>query len=134
TADVEKARGNKPAAYTDYRKMLDNKDIDAVIIATPDHWHCLTTIAALEAGKNVYVEKPLTNSIEECNIMVKAAIKHNKIVQVGQWQTSGSQYREAIDYLRSGKLGNIRLATTSAYQGGMKSVPALPNAPVPPGV
>jgi predicted dehydrogenase len=133
-ADVEKARGNKPKRYGDYRKMLENKDIDAVIIATPDHWHCLNTIDALDAGKHIYVEKPLANSIEECNVMVKAARKSNKLIQVGQWQRSGSQYREAIEYLRTGKLGNIRLVKTWAYQGWMKSIPVVADGPAPQGV
>jgi predicted dehydrogenase len=134
SSDVETARGKKPKLYGDYRTMLENKDIDVVIIATPDHWHCLNTIDALDAGKHVYVEKPLANSIEECNIMVKAAKRSNKLVQVGQWQRSGSQYREAIDYLRTGKLGNIRLVKTWAYQGWMKSIPVVPDGPVPAGV
>jgi predicted dehydrogenase len=134
SGDVETARGKKPKLYTDYRNMLENKDIDVVIIGTPDHWHCLNAIAALEAGKHVYVEKPLANSIEECNMMVRAAKKSKKVIQVGQWQRSGSQYREAIEYIRTGKLGNIRLVKTWAYQGWMKSIPVLPDEPVPAGV
>jgi predicted dehydrogenase len=88
-ADVEKAQGKRPQLYKDYRKMLENKDIDAVIIGTPDHWHCLTLMDSLAAGKHVYCEKPLANSIEECNLMLSAAKKSNKIIQIGQWQRSG---------------------------------------------
>lgn len=133
-ADVEKARGKKPALYKDYRKMLENKDIDAVIIGTPDHWHCLTLVDALAAGKHVYVEKPLANSIEEANIMMAAAKRYGKIVQVGQWQRSGSHYEKAIEFVRSGKLGQIRLVKVWAYQGWMKPVPVKPDSAAPAGV
>ena len=75
-ADTEKIQGKKVAhLYKDWRKLIDNKDIDVVIIGTPDHWHCLQLVAACQAGKDVYCEKPLGNSIEECNIMVRAAEK-----------------------------------------------------------
>lgn len=134
SADVEKLRGNKPKLYTDYRKMLEDKDIDVIIVGTPDHWHCLNLVDSLSAGKHVYVEKPLANSIEECNLMVKATELYGKIVQVGQWQRSGSQYADAIDYVKSGKLGQIRLVKCWAYQGWMKPVPVKPNSPVPAGV
>jgi len=88
-SDVEKIVGRKPQQMVkDWRKVMDNRDVDAVIIATPDHWHCLQAIAAMEAGKDVYCEKPLANSIAECNAMVNAARKHNRVVQTGQWQRS----------------------------------------------
>ncbi len=131
-ADVEKARGKKPKLYKDYRKLLEDKDIDAVIIGTPDHWHCLAMVDALEAGKHVYVEKPLANSIQECNVMIDAAAKHpNQMVQVGQWQRSGSHYANAIDFVRSGKLGKIRLVKVWAYQGWMKPIAPKPDQPAP---
>ncbi|HQU58508.1 MAG TPA: Gfo/Idh/MocA family oxidoreductase [Saprospiraceae bacterium] len=133
-ADVEKIQGKKPKLYKDYRKLLDNKDVDAVIIGTPDHWHCLIMVDAVKAGKDVYVEKPIANTIEECRIMVEAAQKHNKVVQVGQWQRSGAHYGKAIEYVQSGKLGNIRLVKVWAYQGWMKPVPVLPDGPPPEGV
>lgn len=134
SADVETARGKKPKLYGDYRKMLEDKDIDAVIIGTPDHWHCLTAVDSMDAGKQVYCEKPLANSIEECNVMMRAAKKNGSIVQIGQWQRSGDQYRDALAFLKSGKLGPIRLVKAWAYQGWMKSIPVLPNAPAPEGV
>lgn len=133
-ADVEKAQGKRPQLFKDYRKMLENKDIDAVIIGTPDHWHCLALTDALAAGKHVYCEKPLANSIEECNIMLAAAKRSNKIIQIGQWQRSGSHYEKAIEYVRSGKLGNIRLVKVWAYQGWMEPVPVKPDSAVPAGV
>ena len=97
--DVEKITGNKPKLYRDYRKMLENNDIDGVVIGTPDHWHCLNLIDSLDAGKHAYCEKPISNSIEEADIMLKAAKKSGKCVQVGQWQRSGGQYKEEIEYL-----------------------------------
>lgn len=134
TNNVQQLRGNTPRQYKDYRNMLENKDIDIVIIGTPDHWHCLNMIHAVQAGKHVYVEKPLANSIEECNLMVSAARKYNKVVQVGQWQRSGTHYDDAINYVKSGKLGQIRLVKCWAYQGWMKPVPVKPNSTPPPGV
>ncbi|MCM5662720.1 Gfo/Idh/MocA family protein [Galbibacter mesophilus] len=134
SANVKELGGKKPKLYSDYRKMLENKDIDAVIIGTPDHWHCLNFVDASNAGKHIYTEKPLANSIEECNLMVDVAKKNNSIVQVGQWQRSGTQYDEAIAYVRSGKLGNIRLVKCWAYQGWMKPVPVKPNTAPPKGV
>ena len=134
TADVEKAVGTKPKQYKDYRKLLEDKDIDAVIIGTPDHWHCLNMIDASEAGKSIYVEKPLANSIAECNLMREVAKKNNSIVQVGQWQRSGKHYADAIAYVQSGKLGNIRLVKVWAYQGWMNPVPVKSDTSVPDGV
>lgn len=107
-ADVLKIQGKAPLQYTDYRKLLDNKDINAVIIGTPDHWHCLTFIAACEAGKDIYVEKPLANSIAECDLMVKAARKYNRVVQIGQQQRSGVHWKNAMDYMNAGKIGDLR--------------------------
>ncbi len=134
-ADVEKIRGKKPAyLYKDWRKLIENKDIDVVIIGTPDHWHCLIMIAACEAGKDVYCEKPLGNSIEECNLMVKAAHKHKSVVQVGQWQRSDPHWLSAVDFIRSGKLGKIRLVRVSSYQGWCPSIPILADEQVPAGV
>ena len=133
-ADAEKLRGKKPKLYKDYRKMLEDKDIDMVIIGTPDHWHCLNLVDSISAGKHAYVEKPLANSIEECNVMVKAAERYGKLVQVGQWQRSGSQYDEAIQFVKSGQLGNIRLVKCWAYQGWMNPVPVKPDSAPPAGV
>jgi predicted dehydrogenase len=100
--------GPKPNITMDYRLVLDNKDIDAVIIGTPDHWHCLPTVEACEAGKHVYVEKPLANSVGEINVMLDAARKYKRLVQVGQQQRSGGHWHTAIDFVKSGKLGTIR--------------------------
>ncbi|MEX0928636.1 MAG: Gfo/Idh/MocA family oxidoreductase, partial [Balneolales bacterium] len=108
SAGVEEKTGKSPALFSDYRKLLDDNDIDAVIIGTPDHWHCLQTIHALEAGKHVYVEKPMANSVGECELMVKAASRYGGIVQVGQQQRSGTHWQEVVKVVQSGRLGNIR--------------------------
>ncbi|MDX1939591.1 MAG: Gfo/Idh/MocA family oxidoreductase [Saprospiraceae bacterium] len=134
-ANVAELRGGRrPKLFKDYRKMLEMKELDAIIIATPDHWHCLTFCDALSAGKHVYCEKPLANSIEECNIMMKAVKRYNKIVQIGQWQRSGGHYQQAHNYLKTGKLGNIRLVKCWAYQGWMEPVPVKPDSAPPAGV
>ncbi|MDR2147005.1 MAG: Gfo/Idh/MocA family oxidoreductase [Tannerella sp.] len=106
-AELEKQGRKKPALYGDYRKMLENKDIDAVIIGTPDHWHCLQMTDACAAGKDVYVEKPIANSLAECDAMVAAAQKFKRVVQVGQQQRSSGHWQQMVEYLRSGKLGTV---------------------------
>src|SRR5262249_38159887 len=80
---VKKKRGNSPTTDRDYRKMLDSKDVDAVVIATPDHWHALPAIQAVLAGKDVYVEKPVAHNVAEGQAMLRAARKTNKIMAVG---------------------------------------------------
>src|SRR5690606_27342062 len=133
-ADLAKAGVNKPQLYGDYRKLLENKDIDAVIIGTPDHWHCLQLTDALEAGKDAYCEKPIANSVQEAGLMLAAAKKHGRPVQIGQWQRSQQHFADAVDFVRSGKLGNIRLVKAWAYQGWMKPVTVQPDQPAPAGV
>ena len=129
-----KLRTNKPKTYSDYRELLNEEGIDAVIIGTPDHWHCKQMVDAVNAGKHVYVEKPIANTIEECRIMVEAAKKTGKAVQVGQWQRSGPHYRSAMDIVQSGVLGKIRLVKCWAYQGWMNPIPVLPDEDPPAGV
>src|SRR5450432_127032 len=108
----------------DYHHVLDNKDVDVVIIGTPDHWHALIMMEACAAGKDVYVEKPVGNSIEECNIMVAAQQKYNRAVQCGQWQRSVPHFVDALNYLKTGKLGKIRVVKAWAYQGWMRNIEA----------
>ncbi len=124
----------KIKTYNDYRGLLDNKDVDAVIIGTPDHWHALIMIDAVRAGKDVYVEKPVGNSIEECRAMVAAQEKYNKVVQAGQWQRSQQHFRDAIALVHSGQLGNIRTVKVNCYQGWMKPAPVVADSAPPPGV
>lgn len=120
--------------YSDYRKLLEQKDIDAVLIGTPDHWHALIMIAACQAGKDVYVEKPCGNSIGECRAMVAAQKKFNRIVQVGQWQRSQQHFKDAVDFVQTGQLGNIRTVKVWCYQGWMKPAPVVADSAPPPGV
>jgi predicted dehydrogenase len=134
SADIAKIQGKAPVIYKDYRKLLENKDIDAVIIGTPDHWHALQMIAACEAGKDVYVEKPLANSIRECDLMVSAVRKHNRIVQVGQQQRSGDHWKTAMDFIKAGKLGQLRKTLIWANFGYGTGQQKLPDEPVPAGV
>lgn len=124
----------KVKTYGDYRKLLEQKDIDAVIIGTPDHWHALIMVHACEAGKHVYVEKPVGNSIEECRLMVAAQKRYNKIVQAGQWQRSQQHFRDAVDFIKTGQLGNIRTVKVWCYQGWMKPAPKVADSDVPAGV
>lgn len=131
--DVSTATGHTPKLYRDYRSLLDNKDVDAVIIGTPDHWHCLQMVDAVDAGKDVYVEKPMANSIDECARMIRAQERTGRKVQVGQWQRSGPHWYEAIDYVKSGKLGEIRTVKTWAYMNWLKMDKAK-DAAVPKGV
>ncbi|MFW5877915.1 MAG: Gfo/Idh/MocA family protein [bacterium] len=132
--ETEEITGKKPALYKDFRKLLEQKDIDAVIIGTPDHWHAIQMIQACEAGKDVYCEKPLGNSIGECNKMVEAVRKYNKIVQVGQWQRSDPHWQDSVSYLRKGELGRIRNVKVWSNVGWKGSVPVVPNSTVPEGV
>jgi len=133
-ADTEKIQGTKPKGFTDYRKLLEEPGIDVIIIGTPDHWHCLPMVEAAELGKDVYCEKPLGNSIEEINIMQAAAKKYGTVVQVGMWQRSDPHWRDAVDFVKSGKLGKVRTVRTWAYQGWMEPIPVRPDGPVPEGV
>jgi predicted dehydrogenase len=133
-ADHAKLRTNTPKTFTDYREMLNDKNIDAVVIGTPDHWHCKMMVDAVKTGKHVYVEKPVANTIAECNLMIAAQEKTGKIVQAGQWQRSGPHYKKAIEIVRSGVLGKIRLVKVWAYQGWMKPVPVVADSPAPAGV
>jgi len=104
---VEKKYGQAPKVQKDFRKLLEMKELDAVIVGTPDHWHALTTINACEAEKDVYVEKPLSHDIFESRAMVNAAKHWKRVVQVGTQQRSDGQFIEAIEFVRAGKLGKV---------------------------
>jgi predicted dehydrogenase len=114
--------------------VLDNKDVDVVIIGTPDHWHALIMMEACAAGKDVYVEKPVGNSIGECRAMVAAQKKYNRAVQGGQWQRSQKHFQDALDFVYSGQLGNIRTVKVWCYQDWMKPGPVVPDTAAPSGV
>lgn len=104
---VEKSNGKPCAAYGDYRSLLDNKDVDAVVITTPDHWHALMTVDACLAGKDVYCEKPLSLTIADGQAMVRAARRTGRIVQTGSQQRSADNFRLACELVRSGRIGKV---------------------------
>jgi predicted dehydrogenase len=110
-----KLAGEKAQAYKDYRQLLDRKDIDAVIVGTPDHWHALMTVQACQAGKDVYVEKPLSVYLQEGRKMVEAARKYNRVVQVGTQQRSGIHFQKAVQLLWNGHIGKITFVRTWNY-------------------
>jgi predicted dehydrogenase len=132
--ELQRISGKAPATYGDYRRMLEDPDLDFVVIATPDHWHCLQMVDACAAGKDVYVEKPLANSIAECEIMTRAAERYGRVVQVGMWQRSNTHWQDAIAYVQAGHIGRVRLVKAWAYQGWMEPVPVRPDGPAPEGV
>ena len=125
---------SKIRRYDNYQALLEQKDIDAVVIGTHDHWHAMIMMHACEAGKDVYVEKPVGNSIGECRAMVAAQQKYNKVVQAGQWQRSQQHFKDAVDFVQSGQLGNIRTVKVWCYQGWMKPGPVVPDSAPPIGV
>jgi predicted dehydrogenase len=111
-AEVEKIRGRKPKGFHDFRGLLDQHEIDAVMIATPDHWHALPAIRAFQAGKDVFVEKPLSYSIGEGRAMVKAARANQRVSQVGiHIHNHTPNYRRAVELVKSGMLGKISRVT-----------------------
>jgi predicted dehydrogenase len=107
---VEDATGKKPDVYQDFRHILDRNDIDAIMVATPDHWHPLLTILGCQAGKDVYVEKPACPTVEEGRKMVEAARRYGRVVQLGTQQRSMPLFQEAIALIHAGKLGQITSA------------------------
>src|SRR5437773_2341733 len=99
--------GGNVEKYRDFRRLLENKAVDAVVVATPDHWHALMTLMACAAGKDVYVEKPLTLFVREGRWMVEVAQRYKRIVQVGTQQRSGAHYQKARELVHAGMLGQL---------------------------
>lgn len=131
---LEKARGKRPEAVKDFRRIIDRKDIDVCVICTPDHWHALPTVAACQAGKDVYVEKPLAPTIGEGRIMRDAARKYSRVVQMGTQWRSGPHYREGVEMVRAGKIGKVRQVRCWAYLDWITDCGNPPDEPVPAGV
>lgn len=130
--EVEKLTGKKPLLFSDFREMLDLSDLQIVIIGTPDHWHAQMMMYALEAGKHVYVEKPMGHSIEECYAMEAAQKKYPDLkVQVGMWQRSSKHWFEASEIVHSGELGDVHLVKAWIYKGYDNPYPALPDSEAP---
>jgi predicted dehydrogenase len=122
-----------PKHLTDLRRALDDKSIDAIVVGTPDHWHALATIWGCQAGKHVYVEKPISNNVFEGWQMLAAARKHNRVVQVGTQSRSVPHYREVMELIRSGRIGDVHMA--KAYNSQLRrKVPAVPDSTVPAGL
>jgi predicted dehydrogenase len=115
-AEAKETIGGNPEVYVDFRKLLDNKDVAAVVVSTPDHWHALMTMLACAAGKDVYVEKPLTLFVREGRWMNDVAKKHKRIVQVGTQQRSGPHYQKARQLIQDGHLGKIVSVRMAAYR------------------
>src|SRR6266540_831337 len=126
-AIVAEKSGDEVEGVKDFRRMLDRKDIDAVVVSTPDHWHALMTILACAAGKDVYVEKPLTLFVREGRWMVEAAKHYRRIVQVGTQQRSGKHYQKAVELLRSGYIGKIHSARMGSFRNIMPGFGAPPD-------
>lgn len=127
----EIAGGDRVAAHKDYRKLLEDKNVDAVIIATNQQWHVLPMIAACQAGKDVYLEKPLGNSIGEGAVAVQAARKYGRIVQVGTQQRSQEHYRQAVELIQAGKLGEISEVRVWDYENYYPGAGSPPDCPPP---
>ncbi|MGL4552922.1 MAG: Gfo/Idh/MocA family protein [Gemmataceae bacterium] len=129
-ADVQKST---PKCVQDLRAVLDDKSVDAIVVATPDHWHSLATIWGCQAGKHVYVEKPVSNNAFESHQAVAAARKYKKVVQTGTQSRSAPHYKEAIGYVRAGKLGTVHMA--KAWNSQLRRrVTGVPDGPVPKGL
>jgi len=125
--------GDQPKLYKDYRELLEKEKPQIVIIATPDHWHALVTIAALKAGAHVYVEKPTSHTIAESCAMLRAARDSGRVVQVGLHRRVGPHYVSALRFLRSGAVGKIGMVRLFAHSGGGAEQPTL-NGPPPDGL
>jgi predicted dehydrogenase len=108
TALVEKERGYRPDGFGDFRRLLAMRDIDAVTVVTPDHWHAIPTIRAFEAGKDVFVEKPLSYSVAEGRAMADASLRYQRVTQMGNHIHASANYRRVVELVQSGRLGRIR--------------------------
>lgn len=127
---AENQKGNKPGTETDMRKVFEDKDIDAVAIAVPNHWHALSTIWACQAGKHVYVEKPSSHNVWEGRKMVEAARKYDRVVQVGFQNRSNNNVMEAMNFLHSGGIGEVYMARGTCFKP-RKSFGIAPNSAPP---
>ncbi len=116
---VNQKRAGKCDAYSDFREIINRKDIDAVCIATPDHWHAIITLAALRAGKDVYCEKPLTHNIHEAVEVIKAVDANKRVLQTGSMQRSSKEFRIACELVQNGAIGKIKRVECSFGDAGV---------------
>lgn len=131
--EIEEIQGKAPKTEVDIRRVLEDKDIDAISISTPDHWHALAAIWACQAGKHVYVEKPISHNIWEGRKMIEAARRYKRIVSVGMQNRSITGVRKAIEFLHEGKLGNVYMAKGLCFKP-RDSIGRKPDGPVPEGL
>ena len=130
---ISDIQNTAPKPVRDLRRVLEDKSVDAIVVATPDHWHALATIWACQAGKHVYVEKPISHNLFEGWQMVQAARNYQRAVQVGTQMRSVAHYLEAVEFLRSGRLGRVHMA--KAWNSQLRRrVPSVPDGPVPSGL
>lgn len=125
------ACGGKAKGYRDFRKLLDDKDVQAVVVSTPDHWHCLMSMMACAAGKDVYVEKPLSVFVKEGRWLADVAKKHGRIVQVGTQQRSGRHYHTGREMIQKGHIGKVVAARAGAFRNVMPGFGAPPDSAAP---
>ena len=130
-AQAKEAFGGKPDAYGDYRQVLDRKDIDVILNATPDHWHTIINVAACKAGKDLYAEKPITLTIDEGKILCRVVEETGRIVQVGTQQRSEKQFQTAIELVRNGRIGKLQEVTVTlpfwSTKGGPFAMQPVPS-------
>jgi predicted dehydrogenase len=126
-------KGTKPAIYQDIRKLLEDKNVDVVTLALPIHWHALASVWAMQAGKDVYVEKPVSHNVSEGRRIVEAATRYNRICQCGTQARSSKAIREAIQFIHSGGIGKVELARGLCYKR-RESIGIKPDESVPVGV
>lgn len=127
-----KAADGKAQTYSDFRRVLDRKDIDVIVVGTPDHWHPLVMTEACKAGKDVYVEKPISHTIDEGIVMVETARKYNRVVQVGTQQRSGIHFQKAVKLIQDGFIGKVSFVRTWNYANEYpKGIGNLPNSNPP---
>jgi predicted dehydrogenase len=131
-ADAAKLVSDHCTQYSDFRRLLDRKDIDAVLIAGPEHWHALQSIMACQAGKDVYCEKPMSHTVREGQAMVRAVRRYNRVFQTGAMQRSSSEFLRCCRLVRSGRIGRVK--TVYVRIGGSSRPCYLPAEPVPPGL
>lgn len=131
---VEEKRGRKPDVVKDFRRIVERKDVDALLVATPDHWHALPTVLGCQAGKDVYVEKPLATTIAEGRAMLEAARRHDRIVQMGAQRRSCPTYAKALEFVQSGKLGKVGLVRAWAYLDWIRPIGKPADTTAPAGV
>ena len=132
---IRSARGHAPTTTRDYREVLDAPDVDAVVIATPDHWHVIPAIHACQAGKDVYLEKPVGHNVAEGQALIRAARKSGKLVAVGTQQRSAPHFQQAVEAVRTGRIGTVSWVQTWNFENiSPRGMGAQPDEPVPPGV